>query len=278
MTIYRGHVIALATRHGKQNQIGPPFADVLGAHLVVPPNLDTDRLGTFSGEVPRQGSAQETVRAKARLGMSVTGFPMGLASEASYDMLPGLGCSRHEEILVFIDDLRGLEVVERHSCAAPFVMSHRVSTVAELPVGILDEMPEQAMIVRPSAGDCRGRIEKGITEIASLQHAIARAAAASTDGKALLEPDLRAFHNPNRREVLTQLSYRLARRLNTRCPACGAPGFGRVGVVPGLRCRYCLAPTGSPMAEVNACSSCRHRSVENIDQWADPAHCPSCNP
>jgi hypothetical protein len=176
--------------------------------------------------------------------MSVTGFPMGLASEASYDMLPGLGCSRHEEILVFIDDLRGLEVVERHSCAAPFVMSHRVSTVAELPVGILDEMPEQAMIVRPSAGDCRGRIEKGITEIASLQHAIARAAAASTDGKALLEPDLRAFHNPNRREVLTQLSYRLARRLNTRCPACGARALAGSASFPDS-----AAATASPQLD-----------------------------
>src|SRR6202012_948723 len=45
--------IGLATIHSKERAIAPPFRRLMGAEVIVPPNLDTDVLGTFSGEVPR---------------------------------------------------------------------------------------------------------------------------------------------------------------------------------------------------------------------------------
>ena len=79
---YRDAVIAVGTRHRKERQFRVPFRDVLGAHLLTPDDLDTDRFGTFTGEVSRVETAIEAARAKARLAMTVTGLPFGLASEA----------------------------------------------------------------------------------------------------------------------------------------------------------------------------------------------------
>src|SRR5690242_3589602 len=50
---YAGQRIGLATMHGKELAPAPPFRRVLRAEVVVAPQLDTDELGTFTGEVPR---------------------------------------------------------------------------------------------------------------------------------------------------------------------------------------------------------------------------------
>lgn len=103
---YLGLRVAVGSRHGKQDQIAPAFRAALGAHLVTPPDLDTDRFGTFSGETPRSMGAAEAARGKAALAMAATDLPRGLASEASYGPLPG-GWSGHQEILLFCDTVQG---------------------------------------------------------------------------------------------------------------------------------------------------------------------------
>ena len=260
---------------------------MLGARLVVPDDLDTDQFGTFCGEVVRTGSALDAARAKARLGMGTAGLRYGLASEASYRSLPGLGLPGHEELLLFVDDVRGIEVLESHRGAVAFMNGYPVSTAADLPASVIAALPGQALIVRPSAGGDRvghsrgdlGRGIKGINDIHVLHTAVAAVAGAAADGLALVEPDLRAHHNPGRRQVLTGLARRLAHRLATPCPSCGSPGYGRVGVVSGLPCRTCSAPTELPMHEEHACAACPHRSTAHRPQrWADAGHCPVCNP
>ena len=109
--------IAVGTRHGKQHQLAPAFREVLDARLITPPRLDTDRFGTFTGERPRPGAAADAARGKARLAMETTGLSLGLASEASYGPMGGLGwtgigLTGHEEILLFCDDGLGIEVLE----------------------------------------------------------------------------------------------------------------------------------------------------------------------
>lgn len=123
---YSGAHVAVGTKHGKARQLAPPFRDVLGAHLVTPPDLDTDQFGTFSGEVARRMTAVEAARGKATFAMRVTGLPYGLASEASYGPLPAIGLPGHEELLVFVDDTRGIEVVGGSRPASPVaVATHR---------------------------------------------------------------------------------------------------------------------------------------------------------
>lgn len=85
---YEHETAVLATMHGKQVAVGPPFREILGLKLRLPDDIDTDALGTFTGEVERKGTMLETAIAKARLGMELTGSKLGLASEGSYGPHP----------------------------------------------------------------------------------------------------------------------------------------------------------------------------------------------
>ena len=274
---YRGCRIAVGTRHGKEQQFAPPFEVVLGAHLVTPPDLDTDCFGTFSGEIPRIATASETARAKARLAMEISGLPYGLASEASYGPLPGAGVQGHEELVVFVDDTRGIEVFVGERTMVVPGHGHRVAGLAELPPHVAAGLPTQALIVRPAAGQ-PDHVVKGITDLTLLNTAIMVAAHQSADGRALVEPDLRAHHNPSRRLVLCRLADVLARRLATRCPACSTPGFGRVDSERGLPCRICETPTDAIHNEIHACPRCSHCVAVAVAAAADPVWCPQCNP
>jgi len=274
---YRGCRIAVGTKHGKEQQFAPPFEAVLGAHLVTPPDLDTDRFGTFSGEIPRTATASETARAKARLAMEISGLPYGLASEASYGPLPGAGVQGHEELVVFVDDTRGIEVFVGERTMVVPGHGHRVAGLAELPPHMAAGLPTQALIVRPAAGQ-PDHVVKGITHLTLLNTAIMAAARQSTDGLAVVEPDLRAHHNPSRRLVLCRLADVLARRLATRCPACSTPGFGRVDSERGLPCRICETPTDAIHNEIHACPLCSHCVAVAVATTADPVWCPQCNP
>jgi hypothetical protein len=102
---YAGRRIALATMHGKDSAIAPPLRLRVGADLVVPVGLDTDALGTFTGEIERKGTMREVAIAKARLGMVATGLQLGLASEGSYgphSSVPFMAAG--VELLALVDD------------------------------------------------------------------------------------------------------------------------------------------------------------------------------
>lgn len=271
---YRGRVIAVGTQHGKQHQFAPPFRRVLGA-LLTAPTVDTDQFGTFSGEVPRTGSPVDAARAKATAAMNAAGVPLGLASEASYGPLPG-GWLGHEEILLFRDDLAAIEIVEGYRTASTPPVGQRVSRYDDVRGDLRGGLPDQGLIVRPCGAE--GPITKGITADTALRSAIAAAVSVSPDGTALVEPDLRAHHNPGRRIILSRLAETMAYRLATRCPSCGVPGFGRVKSEPGLPCRLCGTPTALRHRDIHACGACGHHETRALPATADPADCPSCNP
>lgn len=278
---YRGRLIAVGSRHGKQDQFRPAFDDVLHARLVVPGAIDTDQFGTFTGEAARAGSAVDAARAKARLGAELCGLPLGLASEASYGPLPGSGFVGHEEVLLFRDEELGIEVLEGYRTTSVPGVAHRVADDRDLPAGLVAGLPGQALTARPAAPvpDTAPVIRKGITDTDTLREAIAEAVSRSADGLAIVEPDLRAHHNPSRRRVLAGLALTLARRLAVPCPLCRTPGFGRVETEPGLPCSRCETPTPQPRNEIHACCRCDHTLRRPVSaQVADPADCPECNP
>lgn len=269
---YRDQWIAVGTRHGKEHQLSAAFRDVLGAHLLTPDDLDTDQFGTFSGEIPRTTTQVAAARAKAQLAMAVTGLPLGLASEASYGTV-------HEEVLLFCDAELGIEVLTGYRTLEIPGYPHRVRDHDDIPEALMLGLPAQGLIARPAVPLGAGGITKGIVDAGSLRTAIARAAAQSADRTAIVEPDLRAHHNPSRRRVLARLAGSLARRLATPCPACRVPGFGRVEAEPGLPCRSCGTPTARPAIEIHGCPACDHRARYPISPTAaDPGDCPRCNP
>lgn len=266
--------VALGTMHGKEAAIAPPLAG-LGI-AVVRADLDTDRFGTFAGDVARAGDMRDAARAKARAAAEVTGLPVALASEGAYGphpTVPFLPFGR--ELLLWLDTRSGREIVETLTDSQP---SHDQETVQD-PAGAEGFLarigfPATAVIVQGAAGATP--IAKGITRRDALDAAI-RASVAKA-GQAFLQTDMRAHLNPRRMAMIGQLAERLARRLATPCPACKAPGFGHLRALPGLPCRDCGRETGLIAAELHGCTACGHEAQLRRPGEADPAHCPWCNP
>jgi hypothetical protein len=277
---YDGAEAALATMHGKAAALGPPLARALGLRLRVPTGLDTDRLGSFTGEIPRPGPMEETAIAKARMGMAAAGLPLGLASEGSYGPHPQLPfLALGVELLAWIDAGRGLTVIERMTDPAPAYDQAEAGGMAAL-APFLDRagFPRTALIVRPNSG---GPAEKGLREPAALARAVTRAARASADGLAFVQTDMRAHVNPRRMATIGRLAEKLAARLARPCPACAAPGFGLTAVARGLPCAWCRRPGEMVRHERHGCAGCGHEErrprPDGLTE-ADPANCPICNP
>ena len=280
---YAGRSAVLATMHRKEEAIAPALSATLGLVVVPAAGLDTDQLGTFSGEIARQGTMLEVAVRKARLGMPGAGLPLGLASEGSFGPHPAIPFfAAGMELLVFVDDERGI-VVSESLIADATNFGHLVVSPGDALEAFLERVgfPSHALIVRANEGSVTAALVKGLTDRKGLALAIAAAAAASSDGRARLETDMRAHLNPTRMKSLAALADRLARRLATPCPACGAPGFGRTGSRIGLKCEDCGAPTEMVLAEEYGCSvcGCREERPRSDGLLRAPAqYCPECNP
>lgn len=281
---YDGRPAVLATRHGKLAVIAPALAPT-GLRITAA-DVDTDALGTFAGEIPRTLPMREAAVAKARMGMQQQGCAIGLASEGTIGpdpMIPLLICDT--ELVVLVDDEQGLVIGETAS-------DHGVRTAVTVtrpgqPIAAFLSQagfPGHRLIVRPDgiepADVPASLLRKGIADQRALAQAIRDCSAASPTGHARVESDLRAHCSPTRRHVIARAARRLAVRIASRCPACDAPGWGRVGTLTGLPCALCHAWIDSAhRGVILGCCRCPfQREVREQRAAEDPARCPICNP
>ena len=273
----------LGSMHAKEAALRAPFRRI-GVELLVPGGFDTDRWGSFAGDVQRRGSMEEAARAKARAAMIMTGLPVGLASEGSYGphpFIPFLPLGL--ELLIWIDDENGVEIVETMSDPAPCFDHLTVRSAAEAEAFLQRTgFPETGLIVAPfaNAGPLPATA-KGVRARAELDEAVASAGCRSPEGLAVIQTDMRAHMNPKRMSTIASLGERLVQRLATPCPACRSPGFGKMRPGPGLPCSWCGTPTHEPSGEQRVCETCGHAvftpRIDGRDS-ADPGACPACNP
>lgn len=268
---YRGRSAALATLHGKARAIAPPLLRRLGLVVAVVP-LDTDAFGTFTGDVARTGTARDAALAKARAGMAASGLSLGLASEGSFGPHPWLPFGAGGvETLAFVDLERGLELVETQVSRRTNHGQRDVAPGDDIS-GWLRSIgfPSHGLVVRDATGSV---LAKGVQDAALLARLRPKAAR--------LETDMRAHVNPTRMAAIRRLAARLGARLASPCPACGGPGYGQTGSVPGLPCGACGSETGLVRAQVMGCSLCGHSEAQPRPDGrvtADPGECPECNP
>jgi hypothetical protein len=278
--LYRGARIALLTQHGKERVLAPLFASELDTTLVVEGGFDTDALGTFTREVPREGTQLEAARRKAEIAIERSGAEIGLGSEGAFVPGPfGLG-SWNIEALVLVDRARGIEIIGRAGAAGRHLHAS-VATLAELVAfATRAGFPEHGLVLRPN-DERDPRVVKGINTQAALVRAFEQVVREATGGVVFVENDLRAHFNPTRMASIGEAGRDLVARMKCACPACGLPGFGAVGQVPGLPCRDCGAPTRHPVAEEFGCVRCEHREerpLRDAAESADPSVCDYCNP
>lgn len=277
----------LATKHAKEPLVAPALARAGITLRTV--EVDTDRLGTFSGEVPRPGPPRDVAVAKARLAMAASGVPVGVASEGSVGPSPIVPFANADiELVVLVDDLRGITVVGQHVSHELRVVGEDVTPADLAAPGALGALLARAgvggsdghhLIVRPSVG-APDPVVKAVAGADALLAAVSRCAEASPDGRARVETDLRAHLCPSRRPAITAAAEDLARRLAARCPACASPGWGTVRTVPGRPCADCGTPTRAVRADVDACVACpeeRERPRADLAP-VDPGQCEVCNP
>ena len=282
---YKGRSVALATMHGKEAAVAGPFGRLLGLDVVVPEKLNTDLLGTFTGEIERPGDMRATAREKARLGMLASGSSLGVASEGAYGphpMLPFIPSGT--ELMLFVDAERSIEIVEVMMVKRTNFGSATAASTADIAKFLESAgFPEHALIVSPNASPAGtpASFRKGIRDRQMLDAAVAEMAEKSDDGLALVQTDMRAHVNPTRQAAIQELAVQLAERLLCYCPACATPGFGLTTVEQGLPCELCKLPTKLALHEVHQCQACSYEQASPRPDGlteADAQYCDRCNP
>lgn len=275
--IYKNELCVVASLHDKAKAIEPSFKEILGFQIEKA-EIDTDQLGTFTGEIERKLAPLDCVREKCKRGLEFKKGIYGVASEASFGPHPEIPfISSHHEILFFMDLKRGFEVSVSNISLETNFNKKKISTIEELKAfADSAKFPTHALILRSAEG---GVIYKGIQDHFVLVESFEKAKEASKEKGVLVETDMRAHMNPSRMNVISQLAKELAYRLISLCPSCQTPGFGVVKRLGGLLCHECDTPTPLIAKKILGCCKCDH-AVEKIisTEKADPQFCMFCNP
>lgn len=278
---YSGSCIIIPTKHAKSQAIMDSFWDILGAS-VIEHLVDTDRLGTFTGEVERQGTALECAKRKCEWSIEMLGDRAEyiLASEGSFGpnpLIPFMPCDH--EVLYFIDRKRNFHLHLSLLSEKTNYQMQEIESFEELQLFALKaKFPSHALIIRPMNAK-NSLIFKGLDNQLSLESAFKECNKLSN--KIWVETDMRAHMNPSRINVIAQLAGDLAIRLKTKCPACNTPGWGQIKSEKGLECNDCGLKTQMIKHEIFGCPKCNYQETkERSDgvKYADPGQCQYCNP
>lgn len=277
---YYGKKIALTTKHEKLKLLKPAFDKYIGCELIEI-NLDTDQLGTFSGEIERLAPPRETAILKARLGMTATGKSIGIASEGSIgpDPLVPFFISNIEH-LILVDDVNEIVISEIHRSFEILVATTTATPGQDIGDFLKKaDFPRHRLIVRPNSKE-KSNCIKGIGEFEELSKAIDVSSKIAPDGLVIIESDLRAMHSPSRAKNIEKVAQLLAVRVSQLCPECQLPGWGRIGYEKGLQCSECGSENSNAISQEKlGCVKCEYGQLgEVIATSLNPAQCDFCNP
>jgi len=277
---FAGQEVIFATKHEKEKILSPLLRAI--ELSIVSAEIDSDLLGTFSGEVERKGSIRETLRGKIDLARKT--FPnerLLLASEGSFGPHPFLGFVQ--------SDLESLLLYDSHSDAEIYVDSISTKVVHdERELGPRDDFrsylkqikfPSHAVIVRPS--DSFTPVFKGLHNEHKVAQAMIDCFSASKTGRVILATDLRAHHNPTRQKIIYEAGKKLLEALRSFCPECRYPGFAITKGIPGLPCQECGEPSRLSKEVLLQCPSCKFEKLNPRPDGVKsvgPSQCGHCNP
>ena len=275
---YTDKFVLLASKHNKEQAIGPVFRQALACNLCVE-DIDTDQFGTFTGEVPRSLSAYETCILKATYAAKEKKYALSVASEGSFGPHPSNPFILHaHEIMVFVDLEKDWIIGEQ--LLTPNT-NYKMMTINKNT--LLDPFLKSALFpshaLTLQSADRRDVIAKGINSPHQLQ-------ASLSDGfkkynELFIATDMRAMMNPTRMQTIGELAEKLAIRIKSPCSGCGVPGFGIKSVSGHLPCKLCGDDTKMYRYEEWGCIQCDyHEQRPRKDHLivADPTHCDYCNP
>jgi hypothetical protein len=275
---FSGRNLCIATKHGKEKVIAPLLEKHLGVTCFVAPNLNTDELGTFSGEVDRKLSPLETARAKCLMAMDVSKCDLAVSSEGTFGPHPIIGFipSDHEIIFLF-DKKNNVEIHESELSTETNFNSKEVKTFSELKSFAKSILfPSHALILKAPKNSI---IHKDITSWKVLEEKVE--SLIQIEKSITAETDMRAHNNPSRMKVIQSCTEKLISTILQKCPSCHFPGFGITQKKSGLPCSLCGLPTRSILEHEYSCKKCSFKKIilfPNNKQMEDPMYCDYCNP
>jgi len=275
---YFGKTALLATQHGKGLVVAPEFQTALGMK-VEEFLVDTDSLGTFTGEIERVGTPKEVVIAKARMAIAKSGNPFAIASEGSIGVDPFIPFINSDiEHMAFVDEVRGFSLVE--TIRSTEIVAHTIKVKADTPIDEFlskADFPQHKLIIRSIESPTIFSI-KGIDSHAQLKSSLREALQKYPE--VIIESDLRAHASPSRMANIAQVARKLALRLSNLCPECQTPGWGVVSYLKGLPCNECGEISEEALrVEIMGCVKCSFTQEGKVLAEAiDPSRCDLCNP
>lgn len=276
--MFDGRDLCIATMHQKETVIAPVLEQALGVRCFTCSELNTDLMGTFTGEIERSGTPVEAARQKCIRAMALTGCDLAVSSEGSFGSHPVVGfipCD--EEILFFCDRKHHIEIVVRElSTKTNFAGDDVQDFEALKQFALRAQFPSHGLILKDPSGRV---IAKGIADWDKLSEKFNQALCIGVPVK--VETDMRAHFNPTRMRVIEACAHKLVTAIKSSCPACGMPGFVVTDAEPGLPCELCHLPTRSSLKHIRTCKNCGHWNeilYPHQKQFEDPMYCDFCNP
>lgn len=278
--MFKGRNLIIATKHGKEKVITPILEKELGVKCFVDSGLDTDQLGTFTGEVERKEDPVTTARNKCFMAMELTNCDLAIASEGSFGQHPSIFfIPADDEMLIFIDKKNGLEIIARELSSQTNFNGSEIQTEENLlEFAARSYFPSHGLILRKSKNEF-GDIVKGITNKEQLIKVFY--SLIEKFGTAYIETDMRAMYNPTRMKVIESAVKKLSKKIKALCPVCNMPGFGITDAKEGLPCELCNFPTRSTISYIYSCQKCNYKKEEKYPkgkQTENPMYCDICNP
>lgn len=279
-SIFFQRTVLIATNHEKDVAVAPVLREKFQLNVIVPEDFNTDRFGTFSGEIERADSPLDAARRKCEAASKAYNTNLVIASEGSFGPHPTLFfVPADDEILLLTDYENNLEIAVREVSTQTNFSGKVVKSIEEVQafaehVGF----PNHKVILRKADKE-NSHIVKDISDWDELL--MTAELFINNYGSLFVETDMRAMNNPTRMSVIAKAAQKLAALMLSKCPNCSTPGFDVGEIVPGLPCSLCSAPTKSTLKKVYICKKCNYNKEEyypHKKQYEEPMYCDWCNP
>jgi hypothetical protein len=277
--LFENRDLLIITKHGKEEVIRPIFNKEFKVNIITSKYFDTDTLGTFSGEIHRTDNALITLRKKCILGMKAEKNDLSIATEGSFGSHPEIFfLPAHEELMMLKDLKNDIEIVERTLVTDTNFSNEKILNAESLRKFAMKIGFPKAGIILKFKNDSELNILKDICDWKTLKETYQKL---KNKYDCDVETDMRAMRNPKRLKVISSLTKRLIKKINTLCPNCQAPGFGIVSAERGLPCENCHFGTKSILYHLHGCQKCNYlekRMFPYDKKFENPMYCDYCNP
>lgn len=279
---FKNRKALLVTKHQKEKVIAPLLHNAFGISLDSSKNIDTDSLGTFTGEVQRIGVPQEAAKNKIALAFDLYDHEIIIASEGSFFPNPQFPLSTMNHELILLYDRKNDVFVDGqfYTSNCTYFKNDFTDQDVALKFCLENDFPKYGVILSVIDFSKNWLIDKEVDSKESFLKSFKHLKDHSKNGVVKVECDLRAHRNPQRMLNIEKAALNLVANMNSFCPQCNKPGFAIRKRNKGLPCGDCGFPTNEIKENVFICQCCQYENIENLSsiKSGNPMYCDRCNP